>query len=528
MAAFSRSSRKAGARSRKSAPTAPRIPSDKSLFIERLADDGRGIASVDGHTVFVDGALPNEEVTAFITRSSSRYSEGRVKQIIEVSEQRIEPSCAVFSRCGGCALQYMPVSDQVAFKQATVLSQLSRWSSIAPQALLPPITSSPYHYRQRLRLAVDYTKVGDVLFGFREADSRAIVETRQCDVAVPALQMLLPLLRDGLSQIAKSVSHIELIYSQPSADQGHVGIVVRHTRKLSLADRNLLQACLQSNRSEAMEIQLWFQGDKGADLHDVDGRTVIAPRMAYVLAPTIADNSLPSLTLQFHPQDFIQSNHAVNQAMIQQALELLAPQPHERVLDLFCGIGNFSLPIAQLAKRVVGIEGVELMVERATANALNNKISNASFVAQDLSKPIESRQWVKLLDSEANTNNSRGESETFSKPRGTMVDALVLDPPRAGAKTLCENITELSPGRIVYVSCDSSTFARDAGILANQGYCLAKLGVMDMFPQTSHVEIMALFTIDATRKQRGSHHASRHSTTRKTSHKTTTRRLKLG
>ncbi|MGS2717075.1 23S rRNA (uracil(1939)-C(5))-methyltransferase RlmD [Eionea flava] len=494
------SSRKIGARSRKKAPAAHRIPSDKSLLIERLADDGRGIASVNGHAVFVDGALPDEEVTVLITRSSTRYSEGKVKQITKMSEQRITPSCAVFSRCGGCALQYMPVSDQVAFKQATVLSQLSRWSSISPQALLSPISSSPYHYRQRLRLAVDYTKIGDVLFGFREADSRAIVETRHCDVAVPALQVMLPLLRDGLSQIAKSVSHIELIHSQPFLGQDDVGIVVRHTRKLSVADRHLLQSSL---RSEHLKAVVWFQSDKGGDLHDINDQAV-TPRMAYVLA--LDDDRLSPLTLQFHPQDFIQSNHAVNQMMIKQALELLAPQSHELVLDLFCGIGNFSLPIAQFVKRVVGIEGIEAMVERATANAQSNQISNVSFAAQDLSKPINARQWANVLVDKS------------------KIDALVLDPPRAGAKTLCENITELSPGRIVYVSCDSSTFARDAGILANQGYCLAKLGVMDMFPQTSHVEIMALFTIDAKRKKSASHC----STTRKTSHKTIKRRLKLG
>lgn len=530
----SRSSRQSSTRKpsrQRSQPSpAAAIAPDTVVLIERLADDGRGIASVNGHTIFVAGALPDEQVTITITRSSARYSEGRVKQLMVASDDRQQPMCPVFSRCGGCSLQHLSTDKHVLFKQRTVLSQLARWSSISPQSLLPPIAINAYQYRQRVRLAVDYNKLGEVLFGFREADSRAIVNTTQCDVLTPALQRLLPLLRDGLCRIARVVSHIELIHT----DSG-IGIVVRHTRSLSVDDRQVLLCQLQASSgapSDKPPIQLWFQGKKGARLSDVQHQAV-TPLLSY----TLPSADVQPLHLQFHPQDFIQSNSAVNQAMVAQALALLAPQAHEVVVDLFCGIGNFSLPIAQKAKQVIGVEGVEQMVARATENAAHNNISNAAFITQDLSQPIDVVPYLRCLAQQAQSDEERlGESHTSTikvnrapKKKSTLaIDALVLDPPRAGAKAVCEQINELSPQRIVYVSCDSSTFARDAGILAKQGYCMTQLGVMDMFPQTSHVEIMALFVVDSTRHKGKPHRSAHHSTTRSSSPKKTIRKLTLG
>ncbi|MFT6201250.1 MAG: 23S rRNA (uracil1939-C5)-methyltransferase [Candidatus Endobugula sp.] len=467
------------------------IGHDKEVVVERLADDGRGIATVNGQTLFIDGALVDETVTVTVTHSSSRYIESRVRQLIVASSQRREPLCPVFSRCGGCSVQYMPIQDQLAFKQRTVLSQLSRWSSVVPDNLLPPISDQEYRYRQRVRLAVDYTKTGEVMLGFREADSHAIVNTDRCEVLSSSLESMLPLLREWLSRIpANVVSHIELVNTATA-----IGVVIRHIRSLSNVDKQALLLLLDSLSVVA---NIWFQPQKGSGLYDAEGQ-LADPRLSYEI------NADKRLKLQFHPQDFIQSNHHVNQQMILQAIELLAPQSNEVILDLFCGIGNFSLPLALRAKHVIGIEGINPMVARATANAKLNQIDNASFMAKDLSA-VDS--WTALLRSgvgsdprsDLSSTNTHSASSTFTVTPLT-IDALLLDPPRAGAKAVCEKINELSPQRIVYVSCDSSTFSRDAGILVNSGYRLAQLGVMDMFPQTSHVEIMALFTIDPSFKK---------------------------
>ena len=463
------------------------IGHDKEVVVERLADDGRGIATVNGQALFIDGALVDETVTVTVTHSTSRYIESRVRQLIVASPQRREPLCSVFSRCGGCSVQYMPIQDQLAFKQRTVLSQLSRWSSVVPDNMLAPISDQEYRYRQRVRLAVDYTKTDEVMLGFREADSHAIVNTDRCDVLVSSLESMLPLLREWLSRIpANVVSHIELVNTATA-----IGVVIRHIRSLSNFDKQALLLLLDGLSVVA---KIWFQPQKGSALYDAEGQLVDA-RLSYEI------NADKRLNLQFHPQDFIQSNHHVNQQMILQAIELLAPQSDEVVLDLFCGIGNFSLPLALRAKHVIGIEGLNQMVARATANAKLNQISNASFMAKDLSA-VDS--WSALLrsgvGSEPRSTDAHSANFDFTAPQLT-IDALLLDPPRAGAKSVCEKINELSPQRIVYVSCDSSTFSRDAGILVNNGYRLAQLGVMDMFPQTSHVEIMALFTIDPSFKK---------------------------
>lgn len=458
------------------------------LHIERLADDGRGIAIVNGKTVFVVGALPDEKVTANISKNTSTYSEGRVKQLVDVSPNRIDPPCPVFHRCGGCSVQYMLAVEQVEWKQEVVLSQLLRWSKVAPDHLLPALTDREYGYRQRVRLAVDYTKLGEVMFGFRELTGHAIVNIEQCMVLEPRLQALLPVLRQWLAVIkAGSVSHIELVHTALV-----IGIVIRHTRPLSRVERKAIQQYIHAMAfdGEAISVKVWFQGEKQGVLKNVDDE-MEDPRLHYDIATD------KTLTMGFHPQDFIQSNHAINQKMIAQAVELLSPQSHETVMDLFCGIGNFSLPLALRAKQLIGVEGVEEMVVRATANAQYNTITNAKFITQDLSQIDALAQLV---------------------VKNTSVDAMLLDPPRSGAKTVCESIGKLSPQRIVYVSCDSSTFARDAGLLADNGYCLSRLGVMDMFPQTSHVEVMALFTLDSSatkKKQRHKKAASRNAVTSK-------------
>lgn len=436
-----------------------------TLTITGLSDDGRGLADVDGKKIFVKGALPGETVDAFISQSHRRYSEAKVKTIHKPSQDRQQPLCPVFKHCGGCSVQYMPHEQQLTFKQQAVLSQLSRWAGLAPDTLLPPISQSSYHYRQRIRLSVDYARNDDLFMGFREEGSRRLVNIEHCAVLAESLDVLLPLLRQWLLELPpRRVSHIELV-GTPT----HSGVLVRHVRPLSLEQRQSLSKLLARQQdSQHPDITLWFQGGKKARdsmedlaLESVDGDTV-DPRLHYALG---------DLSLSFHPQDFIQANARVNQSMVRQAMTLMAPQPHEHIVDLFCGMGNFSLPLATLAQRVTAVEGVASMVERGQANAYVNQINNLQFLARDLADEAAVGELTAL-----------GE-----------IDGLLLDPPRSGAKIISQQIMKLNPKRIVYVSCDSATFARDAGILAGQGYRLVQLGVIDMFPQTPHIEVMGKF-----------------------------------
>lgn len=497
------------------------IKHDTVIRIERLADDGRGIASVQGKTLFVQGALVDEEVTVAIKKRMPTYIDARVHHIIKPSPLRQTPPCPVFSRCGGCSVQYMSAEEQVAFKQDAVLSQLSRWSQITPDTLLPVLTDTEYGYRQRVRLAVDYTKTGELLLGFREVDSHAIVNIDSCMVLSPSLQKLILPLRQWLSHIkAHVVSHVELVSATRSTafasdsgseivgtetvdseivDNGTVGIVVRHTRLLAGADRLQLQQYMSAFKKTGLTVNLWFQSQKKGVLED-SNNIEVDPRLEYVL-PLASP-----LLFRFHPQDFIQSNPFINQQMVEQAIALLAPQSHEIVMDLYCGIGNFSLPLALHAKHVLAVEGVEAMTTRAVDNAHRNGIDNVTFITQDLSQPKLLRASVSAYcqkqdafqsAAQSITSTAQVDSSTKKTAKQGVIDALLLDPPRAGAKTICENIAELLPQRIVYVSCDSSTFARDAGLLVDNGYRLSTLGIMDMFPQTSHVEIMASFIVDS-------------------------------
>jgi 23S rRNA (uracil1939-C5)-methyltransferase len=309
------------------------------------------------------------------------------------------------------------------------------------------------------------------------------------------------------------VSHIELVSTTNHVGEnvareagGAVSIVIRHPRPLVSADRQQLQQVLSTVGSDELTVNLWFQSQKGGVLAD-SSCVDVNPRLEYILLlddmiePSILPIT-PSLSFRFHPQDFIQSNPFINQQMVKQAIALLAPKSHETVMDLYCGIGNFSLPLALHAKHVLAVEGVDDMVARASENAQYNQIENITFIAQDLSQPgllrasvnaYRQKQPVEISSSSA-VQVKQNSKQTVKKG---VIDALLLDPPRGGAKIVCENISELSPQRIVYVSCDSSTFARDAGLLADNGYRLSTLGVMDMFPQTSHVEIMALFVADS-------------------------------
>lgn len=432
--------------------------------IDRLSHDGRGVASLDGKTIFIDGALVGEKVTARLVEDHARFIDARVDQIISPSLERVVPPCEHFASCGGCQLQYMQPSAQVEMKQKAVLEQLQRWGGVVPKHILPAISAGDRAYRSRARLGVWYEADGSVTLGFRQRYSNDITPINQCVVLVPELNALLAPLHRWLTELraTKAVTHIELVKGQDE-----IAIVLRHTKKLAEAD---LAALVQLASGTGSHI--WLEPNGNFGLTDLAGQPC-DPRLEY---------SIEGLALGFHPQDFTQVNPQVNQQMVAQALELLALKPNDRVLDLFCGIGNFTLPIAQQCAEVVGIEAVESMVLRGRENAERLNITNAKFIAANLADMTHTQ-----LQRLGGVNKEQG------------IAAILLDPPRDGAKDIIASILrlgvgkQLSPKRIVYVSCNPATLARDSALLAEAGYHLDKLGVLDMFPHTSHVESMALF-----------------------------------
>ena len=427
--------------------------------IDRLSHDGRGVASLDGKTVFIDGALVGEKVTARLVEDHARFIDARIDQLIDSSPERVLPPCEHFASCGGCQLQYMQPAAQMEMKQKAVLEQLQRWGGVVPRQILPAISAGDRAYRSRARLGVWYEDDGSVTLGFRQRYSNAITAISQCIVLVPELNALLAPLHTWLTELraAKAVTHIELVKGQQE-----LAIILRHTKKLAEADVAALAQLATSTGS-----RVWLEPNGNLGLTDLAGQPC-DPRLEY---------QVEMLDLAFHPQDFTQVNPQVNQQMVAQAIELLALKPTDRVLDLFCGIGNFTVPIAQQCAEVVGIEAVESMVVRGRENAERLQIGNAKFIAANLADM----------------------THTQLQRLGGDIEAILLDPPRDGAKDIIASILrlgvgkQLSPKRIVYVSCNPATLARDSSLLAEAGYRLDKLGVLDMFPHTSHVESMALF-----------------------------------
>lgn len=422
--------------------------------IDRMSHDGRGITQWNGKTLFVDGALTGERISARLVRDHARYAEARLDKLLETAPERVEPMCAHYAECGGCQLQHFDTEQQVAYKQAAVLQQLELWGGVKPKHILPPIRSAHQGYRRCARLGIDYTD-GEVKLGFRKRNSKQLVQVNLCNVLAPELNRLLVPIKTWLTELraAEAVTHIELIHTEQKT-----AVVLRHVQLLTDVDLQNL-----NNLSAELNFTAWLQGSEAHQLQDLAGQNV-DPRLSY---------SLPDyeLELDFHPQDFIQVNPDVNVQMVAQALQLLALKGNERVLDLFCGIGNFTLPLARKCAEVIGIEAVDSMVQRGRENATKLGIKNAQFTAANLLTMTEHRL-----------------NQTCGK-----IDAVLLDPPRDGAKEIIDKLSQLSPKRIVYVSCNPATLARDAKVLIAAGYQLDSVGVLDMFPHTAHVESMVLF-----------------------------------
>ena len=420
------------------------------LQIDKLANDGRGIGYSDGRAWFVSGALAGEQVEARVLATRSKVVDARVERVLQACELRRQPVCAVAGRCGGCTLQHLPHAEQLQLKQASLVEQLQRVAGVQPVEWAAPLTGPELGYRRRARIAVRWDiKQKYLHVGFRAAASQDIVPIGACPVLVPVLQVIaqaLPEMLRGL-QRPERVGHVEL-FSGTSAV-----LLLRHTAVLSAEDcARIRRFCVEQ------QVQLWWQAEGEPQADDMQA---------------LAGFELEGfdLQLEWRPGDFVQVNAAINSAMLRQALEWLAPQPDERVLDLFCGLGNFALPLAQRVREVVAVEGVTSMVQRAQANARANALDNVQVHQADLSQPLPAADWL----------------------QGGFA-AVLLDPPRDGALQVIRRMSELGAQRLVYVSCNPATLARDALELIDQGYRLQRAGILDMFPQTAHVEAMALFT----------------------------------
>lgn len=421
--------------------------------IESLSHEGRGIARVDGKTVFVFGALPGERVRARVRRRARNYEEADTVEVLEASPDRIMPRCPAFGVCGGCSLQHLDAERQVAVKQRSLLAQMAH-AGIEVEEVLPPLLASAWGYRDKARLGVKYVaKKGRVLVGFRERHSSFVADIVHCDVLPPRVGERLGALAaliGGLDARAR-IPQIEV-----AADRDHVQLVFRHLDPLSTVD---LECLAGFGREHGFWIQLQPGGPETvANLHP-DAQTLY-------LEP-LADGSI---RIPFGALDFVQVNRAINEQMVAQALRLLDPGPDDRILDLYCGLGNFTLPLARASASVCGVEGDAGMVERARVAARHNGIDNTEYYRADLSRPDPESPWMR---------------RTWDK--------LLLDPPRSGAREIASEIDRFDARRIVYVSCQPSSLVRDAAIIRDRGYRLTQLGIMDMFPQTAHVESMAVF-----------------------------------
>jgi len=440
------------------------------LDIEALDDQARGVATRDGRRFFIEGALPGERVRAAIGRAKPNYAVGGVRSVLRASPHRVEPRCPHFGVCGGCTLQHIDAATQVALKQRELEDVFERAAGLAPARILPALQGPDWAYRHRARLAVRFVPSrGGVLLGFHERKSSFVADIRVCHVLPAAVS-------DLLGPLHRLVAALSIPHRIPQIEvavggDGLIVLVLRHLLELSDGDRDRLRAFAARHG-----IVWWLQPggpdtaaplDAGAAHPGAEGATK-RRELAYGL-PRFG------LNMRFRPTDFIQANMAANRALVSRALDLLEAGPGDRVMDLFCGLGNFTLPIATQAKEVLGVEGSAALLERARQAATDHGLEGrAHFACTDLFSV--DAHWLR-------------EQGRF--------DLMLLDPPREGAPAVAEALAALSaaerPRRIVYVSCNPATLARDTAILAHRGgYRLKACGVVNMFPHTSHVESVSV------------------------------------
>lgn len=412
-----------------------------TVTVNDLDPFGQGVARHNGKALFIPELLPQESAEVVITEDKKQFARAQVKRRLNDSPQREVPRCPHFGVCGGCQQQHASISLQQRSKSAA-LSRLMKCE------VSDVIADTPWGYRRRARLSLNYQpKEQKLQMGFRKSASSDIIDVKQCPILVPQLEALLPHIRACLESLQglRHLGHVELV----QAGSGTL-MILRHTAPLSVQDKEKLEC---------------FSHSQGLSLF-------LAPQSE--ILESISEESpwydSNGLRLTFSPRDFIQVNEGVNQQMVARALEWLDVQPEDRVLDLFCGMGNFTLPLATRAANVVGVEGVPALVEKGRENALNNGLHNVTFFHENLEEDVTRQPWAK-----------------------NGFDKVLLDPARAGAAGVMQHIIKLEPIRVVYVSCNPATLARDSDALLNAGYVIRRLAMLDMFPHTGHLESMVLF-----------------------------------
>lgn len=438
-----------------------------TAVIESLDQEGRGVAHLEGKTIFIEGALPTEKVTFQSYKVKPSYEVGRLVQVIKQSNLRVTPKCIHYSVCGGCKLQHLDFTGQVATKQRLLENDLWHIGKVKPENMLPPLYGPVWGYRHKARLSVRYVeKKQRVLVGFNEKGTRFVADMNSCEVLTPEVSALIAPLQDLIFKLSlrEQIPQIELAVGEAVNAKPVIVLIFRIMAALSSDDELLLKAFAENH-----DVQVWTQ-TKGPETikpfwPTEEQNTAHGQQLQY---------SLPEfdLTYPFKPNEFTQVNPQINQVMIRRAMQLLKPQAHEKIADFFCGIGNFTLPITRSGAQVLGLEGLANLVDRANESAALNHIQHTQFGVADLFK----------MTPEALTSLGR-------------FDKWLVDPPRDGAFELIKSLDETnSPQRIVYVSCNPATLSRDAGVLVNEkGYILKAAGVINMFSHTAHVESIALF-----------------------------------
>ncbi len=435
-----------------------RLPEESvEVEITAMSNEGRGIAHVDDRIIFIDQALVGERVLFKYTRVTKNIAEGRAVEILQSSDLRVEPKCIAFEMCGGCSLQHMSSAAQIDLKQAMFLEQLKH-NEVVPDEVLAPLLGPEYGYRHKARLGVRYVhKKEKVLVGFRERNSSFITDTERCEVLHPSVGEIIDELAQCISQLEekRTIPQIEV-----AVGDNQTVLVFRHLEVLSDSDRQILtDFCKQKS------LVCYLQAGKPDDLELLYPQQV---EPLYYQLPT----RMGELKIEFQPSDFTQVNPEINKRMVSNAIEYLDLNKTDVVLDLFSGLGNFSLAMAGQCKQVTGVEGSLVMVKKARDNAVLNNIENAEFIYADLySDEVLTAPWLKQ-----------------------KYDKILLDPPRSGAAAILPSLKKMQAKIIVYVSCHPATLARDASVLVHElGYRLTKAGIMNMFPHTGHVESIAVF-----------------------------------
>ena len=435
--------------------------------VESLDLEGRGVARPGGKVTFIAGALPGERVVGERTRSKPSYDTARLVEVVRSSSLRAEPRCPHFGlqqgACGGCAMQHLQPRAQVAIKQRVLEDTLWHVGRVRPDLVLRPIEGPAWGYRQRARLAVrDVVKKGGVLVGFHERASSYVADMKECPVLpAPVDRLILPL-RELVARLSvrRRLPQIELAMGGEGAER-RIVLVFRHLEALSAEDLAILRAFAAREG-----VSIWLQPGGPATAQPLDGDA----RLSYTLDEF-------DVTLPFHPTDFTQVNHAINAVLVRRALRLLEVAPQHAVVDFFCGLGNFTLPLARRARQVIGIEGHAGLVQRAAEPARGNGLAGiARFETANLFA-FKDEDWMRLVDTLG------------------AVDRVLVDPPREGALEVVRTLaaSRAAPGRLVYVSCNPATLARDCAVLVQEGgWRLRAAGVINMFPHTAHVESIAV------------------------------------